>query len=61
LIAQRQELLKPDAAAQENPKAAQTFDTHNVDNKLPEIDLNTDLIEEAKQLAQQKAYRTTMT
>jgi len=41
--------------------AAQTFDTHNVDNKLPEIDLNTDLIEEAKQLAQQKASRTTMT
>lgn len=39
----------------------ETFDTHSVDNKFAEMQLNTNLVEEAKQLAQQKADNANIT
>ena len=51
LLAQRQQLLMPEPAAVKGPE---TFDTHTIDNRLAEMQINTDLIEEAKQVSQQK-------
>ena len=44
-----------------NKTSDSAFDTHTVDNRFAEMQLNSNLVEEAKQLAQEKASSSALT
>lgn len=58
LIADHQELIRREPEVIQ--PGSETFDTHKVDNTLSDMQLDTDLIEEAKQMAKQKADKSAM-